>query len=210
MFSVHAFILFYHYQRQNLGVIALVNGVLSAKSKKTLNVLLLLPVIPAAVIWASRLDDNLLGDLAATGLPRSLIIAQIAVSVVFLFRTRKEQSLQGAVVTALGLNFFAPFFIMPDNILVAFLVFALTHGAQYLVIMGFVSAGSGQARHASLIVFCILLGILLLDRAAFGVVMAFTWTHFLIDARIWKMRNTDARRYIMPRIGRFLSPTRTS
>ncbi len=205
--SVHIAILFFHYQRQNFGIILLINGGLQQSARQILHLLLLLPVIPAVIIWASRLGLFSLGEIGSHLLPGYWIAFCLVVSAVALVILRKSLSVKGVLAAAIGLNFFAPFFFYPDNLIVAFTAFATAHGAQYLSIMGFMALGVGQLRFLRVLCACILFGVLFLGAALPGVVVALTWTHFLIDARIWRMKNPESRTYVMSRLGKFLKPS---
>ena len=108
-----------------------------------------------------------------------------------------------------GTLFFLPTFIFSDAVSATF-GYALSHGLQYLVFMGFVSVGK-KAPIASLIVLLAMatLGGLLLNmalvpdwlespsgRATFGVFLGVVMAHFVVDAGVWRLRETFQRRYM--------------
>ena len=108
-----------------------------------------------------------------------------------------------------GTLFFLPTFVFSDAVSATF-GYALSHGLQYLVFMGFVSVGKKKPI-ASLIVLLALatLGGLLLNmalapdwlespsgRATFGVFVGVVMAHFVVDAGVWRLRETFQRRYM--------------
>jgi hypothetical protein len=107
----------------------------------------------------------------------------------------------------MGASFYLPVFIFSDPVS-AITGSATAHGLQYLVFMGTVS-GSKQTSLKSILTMLVIAiaGALLLDQASaaanwqfapamkglfVGVVMA----HFVLDADIWRLRETFQRGYI--------------
>ena len=109
-----------------------------------------------------------------------------------------------------GSLFFLPVFLFSDSVS-AFAPYALAHGWQYVVFMTFVSVNQ-KAPFASVLILLIVstMGFLLLDShpqirewlgildnplftgAIYGIVMS----HFVLDAKIWRLREPFQRKYM--------------
>ncbi len=114
---------------------------------------------------------------------------------------------------ALGMLFFLPTFLFSDWIS-ATLSYAVAHGLQYLVFMGFVAVGRPNPI-ASLVMLLGLgtLGGLALNaailapdwsgfaygHAAYGAFLGAVMTHFVLDAGLWRLREPFQRRYMRDR-----------
>jgi hypothetical protein len=111
-----------------------------------------------------------------------------------------------------GTSFFVPTFVFSDP-MSAFVTYAMSHGLQYFVFMGFVSWGKNTKKPmASLIKLLLIaaLGGFILDRmraapawlefrygyAMYGAFLGVVMTHFVLDAGIWRLREQFQRRYM--------------
>jgi hypothetical protein len=216
---------FVHFQKQNLGLAALTATAFGSARLGTAERRCL-----TAVGWAGaaglvahpallQLDvDPHLGrlfPLAAAG----YLIAVVA-GLVVLLRRGDVRSPFGAVF-ALGLAFFAPVFVF-DSPYTAVAGLVLTHGLQYLLLMGCVASrpfGEVTAGvSAAVLVNAVLIGGLLinsashrhgtdaLSRGLFGVYLGLTMAHFVVDAGLWRLRDAFPRELLEPRLPYLLRP----
>ena len=109
-----------------------------------------------------------------------------------------------------GTLFFMPTFIFSEQ-MSALSAYALSHGLQYFVFMGFVSVGKRKPI-ASLIKLLLIaaIGGVILDHvrwapkwpdfqygyAVYGAFVGIVMTHFVLDAGIWRLREQFQRRYM--------------
>jgi len=111
------------------------------------------------------------------------------------------------LITAL---FFFPTFVFSDSTS-ALAGYAIAHGLQYLVFMGFVSASKGKTTVSLIKLLAIAtFGGIILDRAAdardwlerpyelaiYGAFLGLVMTHFVLDAGIWRLRESFQRNYM--------------
>lgn len=112
---------------------------------------------------------------------------------------------------ALGASFFLPTYLFDDGLLAIALGYALGHGLQYLVFMGFVSVKSEKPFLSAFILFLFaFFGGLLLVRVmgaqyamtypyanlVHGALLGVVMSHFVLDARIWRLREKFQREYL--------------
>lgn len=204
----------WHYQRQNFGVASFMMRAgqqvpLSSKEKLPMQL-----AVAAAILALVKLYD--LGN----GLVQSPVVHVIwiaaaclqgiavltALTVAFSIR-RQQGAARRILVIGLGTLFFLPSFLY-TNPIDAVLSYALAHGLQYLVFMGYI--GDRQRHRLSswtrLIVLTLALGGLLaaLQRGGdspvraflFGVYLSLVMTHFVMDGIIWRLRHAPQRAYM--------------
>ena len=204
----------WHYQRQNFGVSSFM---MRADQQSPLSRSERLPMqmaVIAAILALVKLY-NLGTDLMQPPLVHLIWIAAaclqaiaIATALATAFSIRHQRGAARRVtVMVLGTLFFLPSFLYtnPNN---AVLSYALAHGLQYLVFMGYI--GDRQERRlnswARLIVLTLALGGLLVVMQArngqpvrefvFGVYLSIIMTHFVMDGIIWRLRHAPQRAYM--------------
>jgi hypothetical protein len=109
-----------------------------------------------------------------------------------------------------GTLFFLPLFIFSDSVS-ATLGYALGHGLQYLVFMGFVGAGRKNAAVSLATLLAVgTIGAVVLNaalqapdwlaspscRAVYGAFYGVVMTHFVVDAGVWRLREAFQRSYM--------------
>ena len=206
LFAFQTTWLFYHYQRQNFGLISLVStnagsGPLPAHVGPLLNVVALAGVVATLGLpglYPAGLHRLMPVDLQATfrscGIVLYLLSIPLLVSVFWRHASlRRDPWL--AVGLVLGWAFFLPAVVGNPF---GFLPLAVAHGAQYVFMMMILSARSSR-RWLGLVAMCALgAGIgYVLDSVkqlpaillAVGVVQV----HFLLDAKVWRLREPQQR-----------------
>jgi hypothetical protein len=197
----------YHFQRQNYGLIAF-----AARSAG-------LGKLPVELTWMLNFGVagavcNLLRRVELKGafysaIAYDLSVALFLVSTVLLLKVllttpRLRADLPILIFTVLGWMFYLPTLVSTTD-LVGYWSYAIAHGAQYIIFMIVVS---GNRKHGTraLSLFLLLFAAMLLafdhlnrsgaGMAAYtGLVMA----HFLIDAKIWRLREPIQGRLIKQR-----------
>jgi hypothetical protein len=186
----------YHYQRQNYGLIAFAaRSAGLSRLPRELNWMLNFGVAGAVCNLLRRTE---LKGAFASAVAYDLSIALFLASTVLLLKvllTRPwlRTELPVVIFSVLGWMFFLPT-LVSTNELVGFWSYAIAHGAQYLIFMIVVSANRKDGVvglslflftfAAMLLVFNHLLGSGAGMAAYTGLVMG----HFLIDAKIWRLR----------------------
>jgi hypothetical protein len=215
--------LFYHYQRQNFGLISLVNknvgaGRLPPEVSNILNM-----VVVAGVLGFIGIPFNReLGYVIPPAVHSQIKMAGLAlygVSFGLLIRAfykhphlRANPWLTCSIL--LGWAFFLPA-VLFDTIAGAFMPLAVAHGAQYVLMMTVLSRRSNQGWRG--------VGVMVMVGAAVGLTMHFAlqskfdvhlylfttgvvMIHFVIDAKLWRLRESQQRDIMMRRFG-FLAPS---
>ena len=130
----------------------------------------------------------------------------LALAIAFSIRHQQGAARRMAVI-GLGTLFFLPSFLYANPIN-AVLSYALAHGLQYLVFMGYIGdrQRSRLTSWARLVALTLALGGLLvvLQRGGnspvlaflFGVYLSIVMTHFVMDGIIWRLRDAPQRAYI--------------
>jgi hypothetical protein len=196
--------LLFHYSRQNLGVIAF-----AAQDRK-------LGPLPRGVRW--MVDLGCAGGICALlarpdmlGLPSLLPIggvfilasaATFAATTLTSARLRRDPLVMGFLF--LSWAFFVPT-LLGQDLLVTFTSYAVAHGAQYLIFL-LVTARQG---HSKLVGPAVLLGAggaafwLLSASATLPIGIALyqgvTIGHFIVDAKVWRMREPAQRAILRQR-----------
>jgi hypothetical protein len=125
---------------------------------------------------------------------------------VLLTTPRLRADLPAVIFTVLGWAFFLPT-LVSTNQLVGFWSYAIAHGAQYLIFMIIVS-GNRKRGIVGLSLFVLVFAAMLvafehLNRsgAGFAAYTGIVMSHFLIDAKIWRLREPLQRGLIEQRFG---------
>ena len=205
----------WHYQKQNSGLLSFIaagtDGVpLSIWERRTLALSAL-----AGILGFFHLFDIGLPNLSSefTSLHQIGAVISCLLPIAFCVSVIKTPALRTnrlrLVFFLFGTLFFLPTFVFSDAVS-ATLGYAVSHGLQYLVFMGFVSVGKKNAV-ASLTVLLAMatLGAFTLNmalvpdwlespsgRAIYGVFLGVVMAHFVVDAGVWRLRETFQRRYM--------------
>jgi len=207
IFFSHNVWLFYHYQRQNFGLISFVSrnvgaGRLPTSVNTTLNLAALGGIVSLLGIPGFYPNTEGLVTPQAYLAMRTGGIAVYMLSVLSMMwvfrrepRLRESVWLIGALVV--GMAFFLPAVVLQSAAL-AFLPNAIAHGAQYIFMM---SVLSGRSRRGwlALLTMCVLavtIGSIFNRMGAWPAILAatgFTQVHFLIDAKVWRLSEPKQR-----------------
>jgi hypothetical protein len=206
--------LFYHYQRQNFGLISLVSvhsgaGSLPRDVGVVLNVVALagivsivgVPNLPPPQMAAMISHD---AHIFMRWFSLALYVLSCGLLVrVFFMHARFRQDPWLAASLLLGWAFFLPA-VACDAPSTAFIPLAVAHGAQYLLMMTVMSGRSGRGWFG--VALAGLLGTAIgcvLDRMtelpAFFAATGLVQVHFLLDAKVWRLREPQQRAIISRR-----------
>jgi hypothetical protein len=209
----------YHYQRQNYGCLAL--GARAAGAG---------PVPPDVhVVFDTAVVAGALGQLAAGGRVAAVLwgrpeLVTPAVNVVYLVAlgvqvaalvlaarfVHRHRDFASRPLTAMWLATGAVFFlpsVLVRDVVAGFWPYAMAHGLQYLAIMG-LFAGSARRAWIALLAFAAsttigFMGLMLLQNTGGvwdGVGFALVASHFVIDAKVWRMREPFQRQLMGARL----------
>lgn len=195
---------FWHFQRQNYGVISFAAQVRKkGPLPKALNAMLNLATASGVLAILSR--GSFLG-WAPLWWAALLPLAASTVLLVRLLVTDRRFASDAPVVffSVMGWAFFVPILLSPDMI-VDLLSYGIAHGAQYLVFMGVLARG-GVMKAAGPPVMVAVTGVLTLafyrlsaTPAGMAVYTGVVMAHFVIDAKLWRMREPVQRGIIRGR-----------
>jgi hypothetical protein len=211
---------FFHYQKQNLGIVALAAAAsrvppLRRAERRALIAAGLSGI--AALAARPGLLQLPLRPLLSAVFPLAVVAfcASVAVGVGCLARRRQprpEAAFCAAYLTSLV--FSLPIFVFSSPY-AAVAGLTIAHGLQYLLLMGMVAAGG--ERGTRLVSLALLVNIALLGGAAlamasdqltsepavrilFGVFLGAVMAHFVVDAGLWRMRETFPRAFLGSRL----------
>jgi len=186
----------YHFQRQNYGLIAFAaRSAGLSRLPRELNWMLNFGVAGAVCNLLRRIElKGAFASAIAYDLSVALFFASTALLVIVLLTTpRLRADLPSLIFTVLGWTFFLPTLVSTSD-LVGYWSYAIAHGAQYIIFMIVVS---GNRKHGITVLslFLLLFAAMLLafdhlNRSGAGMA-AYTGLvmgHFLIDAKIWRLR----------------------
>ena len=213
VFFAHLVWLYYHYQKQNYGLLAFAAAASGGRAPQgTVNVLLLPPLAGGLATFP---------QLLAAGLERPIpleswlpllhtaawvvyaLAAVLLLRIVLTHRALFSRPLV-QVFTLTAFAFYLPALLIGD-LDYAFWSYAIAHGLQYLLMVGIVSAQTGRRLFAlPIFVLSAIAGGWVLDRfgghhALFICGILLTWVHFVLDARLWRMSEPLARQFLRRR-----------
>lgn len=199
--------LFYHYQRQNFGLISFIStnvgcGRVPPGVNTAMNV-------AAAGAWISMMGVPgfciQTGDLVTAEMTRILWSVGAAIFALSLGmmawamycepRLRQNAWLLGGLV--FGMMFFLPS-VLFDSLVLGFLPYAMAHGAQYILMMSVLSGRSSRGWIAllTMVVLAVSLGYGLDSMRPWPWILVATGlvqVHFLLDAKVWRLREPQQR-----------------
>ena len=205
----------WHYQKQNVGLLSFIaSGTDKVPLSPWERRALLLAGVAGILGFFNvvRLPPENLHPLFATlhriGMGVYLLTVAAAI-VAFLFQPGLRRNPLRLAFFLLGVLFFAPTFLFSD-VASAIGGYALAHGLQYLVFMGFICAHKVSARRAVIILLTLGIGGGFLlnigsDAAAwtegygmalFGAFVGTVMSHFVLDAGVWRLREPFQRAYM--------------
>ena len=202
----------WHYQKQNVGLLSFIaagtDGVsVSPWERRTLGLAAIAGILGFFSLFNVGLPERAkeFALLHAIGGSVYLLVPVAFLVAILKNPTLRENRLRLSFFL-LGTLFFVPTYIFTDE-LSAIFGYALAHGLQYLVFMGFVGFGKKNAI-VSLVTLLVIasLGYLVLDwamraegpygAALHGAFLGAVMTHFVLDAGIWRLREPFQRGYM--------------
>jgi hypothetical protein len=211
---------FLHFQKQNLGMVALAASTLGVKGPGPAERRLLLLAgwtgIVGLAAHPALLQLRLATHLGAAFNP-ALGGAMVALTggVIALLRRRPSDRPPGfSVVYLSSLAFFLPIFVFPSPY-AAVAGVTIAHGLQYILLVGVV-AGNGREsartfRIAAFVNIALVGGIFLATashlhggptaaRLIFGAYLGVVMAHFVVDAGLWRLRDPFPRSFLSARV----------
>jgi len=191
---------FSHFQKQNIGVVALAAGAFAMSGPGP----------------AERRALSLAGWAGALAL-----VAVCGGAVALLARPRAARPPGYWVVSLTSLGFFAPVFLS-HSAYAAVAGMTIAHGLQYLVLVGMMSRGGEPGTErvvgaAAFLTIALLGGLALsaashlhggpaVERALFGLYLGLVMTHFVVDAGLWRLRQPFPRTLLASRLPYLVPP----
>ncbi len=215
VFSFHNAWLFYHYQRQNFGLVSFVSsrvgtGRLPAQVNTALNLsafggyLSMLGVpgflslgAPGFLNYTNE-STSLQATLVFWVLGAVVYTLSIVVMIRVLLREPRLRAsgwVVGGLIVSLG--FFLPS-LVSRTIALGFLPYAIAHGAQYILMMGIASGRSSRGWMA-LLTMCglgAMIGLTINAMTAWPLIfvnLGLVEVHFMVDAKVWRLREPKQR-----------------
>jgi hypothetical protein len=211
----------HHYNRQNHGILAFVSRAerQPVRDRDRLAITLtgvaaVLGMVTLVTPWHATFLQRFGWHLEVTSL--GVFVCAWLVYLPSLLRDDPRATpWRSATLLALML-FYVPLFLFDDPF-TGVMTYAIAHGLQYLVFMGFVVREPATARRgavASLLAWTLLGGLVLylsgrqqlwgsFGTAVYGAGLAVVMWHFLLDAGVWRLSQPFQRRYMAERF-RFL------
>ncbi len=218
---------FFHFQKQNIGVVALAARACTVNSpgpaeRRALSLAGWAGILALAsrpTLLQLRIDSHL-GALYE-GAAALALVAVCGGARALLARPRAARPPGYCVVYLSSLGFFAPAFLFHSPY-AAVAGMTIAHGLQYLVLVAMMSAGGepGTDRVAGVAAFLTiaLLGGLALsaashlhggpaaERVLFGLYLGLVMTHFVVDAGLWRLRQPFPRTLLASRLPYLVPP----
>jgi hypothetical protein len=217
---------FHHFQKQNLGLVALAATSAGQRGPRPLERRLIMFAGLCGI--AALLSDPRLLQLdmyrplgAVTATAFTGYVAALVVGSFALFRKRRKRPASYGALYLTALLFPLPIFIFRSPY-AAVSGMTIGHGLQYLFLMGLVAQGGRTAgrRHREIAWVCTiaLVGGVALSaashlhvsgsaalRGVFGLYVGLVCAHFLVDARLWRLSRPFSRAFLGARLP-FLVP----
>jgi hypothetical protein len=218
---------FFHFQKQNLGLVALSAGAFATRGPSTTERQALMLAGCAGILGlASRPSLLQLSVTTYFGALHALAVGLVLAAILgglgtLLARPRDERPLGYCVVYLWSVSFFTPVFLFHSPY-AAVAGMTIAHGFQYLVLVGLVAGG--EWRHSDrafgIVAFlniALIGGIALggashlhggptAERLLFGVYLGLVMTHFVVDAGLWRLRDPFPRSFLSARIPYLVVP----
>lgn len=199
----------FHYQRQNYGIVSFAAKASGTRLPAQLSAALS-ATVPVAIlgVMASRTTDlPALGDPGVLRLVGAALYA-VAIAWIIVIVWRDPAARRSPLVvaaTGCATLFFLPA-LLSGSVLVVFWSYAIAHGAQYLLFMCVLAwTAPRRAISASGLALAILGGLFFFAGLRTSFVQHFylgiTCGHFLIDAKVWRLREMPQRALIGGRFG---------
>jgi hypothetical protein len=219
----------FHFQRQNLGMVALTARATGAEPLDTIERRLIsLSAIAGIAALLSR-PERLQLDVdphISWLFPFATIVYAIVVGIglACVSSRRRGESGTTRLLLAVTYLFFVPVFVFSSPY-AAVAGLTIAHGLQYLVLLGFIGVARQRTRAyavAALLTIALLGGALLhdashkhgassgIERALFGAFLGVTMAHFVVDAGWWRLRDPAARRFVQAYVPELVGPTATA
>lgn len=206
----------YHFQRQNVGVLAFVSSMLKVSRTTRLENVSIELAAYAGILGFLALDGvplpllgSFSGTLMSVGMLAQAIAAALAVFA-WIVRFRSEGWSWFSPWHMLLTLFFAGTFLVP-SLDYAFGTYAYAHGLQYIIFMYLLSFSRGRAS-ARLSPFALTAGgfagalvlTVIADRAMFqwsrdaifAIYLGLVMSHFVVDAIVWRLSEPTQRGYV--------------
>lgn len=219
---------FWHYQRQNLGMVALVTSChrLPSLNRKERGAIM---GAGAAGVLGLVAHPQLLGLNLHLSVQPVWAIAGVSFAgstcyglILLVRRSRLDRPYAFSALYVLSLLFWAPMFMFGSSY-AAVGGMTIAHGFQYLLMVGLVLAGrpssssrmvgAGAALNMALVAGALLSSASHLHgspaplRDLFGAYVGVLMVHFVMDRRLWRLRDPTVRRFLASRIP-YLIPAR--
>jgi hypothetical protein len=219
---------FFHFQKQNIGLVALSAGALSTKGPSAAERRALLLAGCAGILGLATRPALLQLTIAPhLGALHTLAIgvylaALLGGLVALVARPRGENRPAYCVVSLSSLLFFAPVFLFHSPY-AAVAGMTIAHGLQYLVLVGLVASGeprrsAGRPFGVAAFLNIALIGGIALsaashlhgaptaERLVFGAYLGLVMTHFVVDAGLWRLRDPFPRAFLSARLPYLIHP----
>jgi hypothetical protein len=212
---------FFHFQKQNLGMVALAAHALGLSGPRTAERRSFL-----VAGWAGIVGLVVHPELLQLHIATHLALVYLAAACVFvaavcrgllalLARPSHDREIGYTVVSLSTLGFFAPVFLFHSPY-AAVAGMTIAHGLQYLALVGLVAAGD-RPRRNRLLGIAIFVNVALIggvalsaashlhggpaaERFAFGAYLGLVMVHFVVDAGLWRLRDPFPRAFLSSRV----------
>lgn len=213
IFGLHLVWLYFHYQRQNYGLLAFTAAGHAVRLPPAmLPILMLAAVAGGLASFPQLLEDGLETDLHLAAWQAAIkqsaaalyALAGAAIGVVVYRHRPVFAEWPVALFTLISFGFFVPALLF-EHVEYAFWSYAIAHGLQYLLMVAIVSAGARLPLPAITLFLLIALGggwclkQFAGTPALFVCGILLTWVHFILDARLWRMSDNQVRQFLQRR-----------